>query len=180
MPPTQPSVGLRPLELRDIDAMVGWSRDDAFCRAAEWTVGLADSAMREHCLAMIHQPSPDLLRMAVTGNDQIVGYADLFGTDPTNRELGILIGRRSGWGRGLGRTGAALMLAYGFDSLGLHTITAEAWDANIRSIRLLQSLGMHETGRGDDGIYQGTATWYRQFAITRDEWSARAPQAHSS
>lgn len=171
-----PNIGLRPLEPRDIEIMVAWSRDDEFCRAAEWTVGLAESAMHSHCLEIVHRPSPELLRMAVTSHDRIVGYADLFGTSGTSRELGILIGERAAWGQGSGRTGAALMLAHGFDTLGLHTITAEAWNTNLRSIRLLQSLGMQETGRGEDGIYREQPAFYRQFAITRDAWPGCAPQ----
>jgi RimJ/RimL family protein N-acetyltransferase len=105
----------------------------------------------------------------------VIGYADLFGADPDRRELGIVIGERSLWGKGLGRLGAALMLDYGFDTLRLATVVAQAWDANSRSIRLLQRLGMWESGRGAEGHYRGTPTWYRQFEIDRAEWRRIRP-----
>ena len=166
----QRQVSLRPLELRDIDALVAWSRDVELCRAAEWTEGTPENVLRAHWTTLIASPSGDMVRHAITMRDQVIGYADLFGEDPERRELGIVIGERSLWGKGLGRLGAALMLDSGFDTLHLNTVVAQAWDANGRSIRLLQRLGMRETGRGAEGHYRGTPSWYRQFEIDRAEW----------
>jgi RimJ/RimL family protein N-acetyltransferase len=119
---------------------------------------------------MIASPSGVLIRHAVARDDRVLGYADLYGDEPDGRELGIVIGERSAWGQGLGRHGAALMIDCGFATLQLATITTQVWDANRRSIRLLQHLGLRETGRGDEGHYRGTPSWYRQFEITQTQW----------
>ena len=47
--------------------------------------------------------------------------------------------------------------------LGLSEIWAEALDTNPRSIRILQRLGMTETGRGDPPSY-------RRFVLAADGW----------
>jgi RimJ/RimL family protein N-acetyltransferase len=161
---------LRPFEERDIDALVAWGRDDELCRAAEWTEGLPDDDLRAQWRTMIASPDDVLIRRAIALGDRVIGYADLYGHAPDQRELGIVIGERSSWGRGLGRLGAARMLDYGFDCLGLATVVAQAWDANRRSVRLLQHLGMRETGRGAEGYYRDAPSWYRQFEIARAEW----------
>ena len=171
----QRQVSLRHLELRDIDTLVAWGSDTELCRAAEWSVGVPDDDLRAHWTKLIASPSADLIRCAITIGDRVVGYADLFGADPDRRELGIVIGERSLWGQGLGRLGAALMLDHGFDALRLATVVAQAWDANSRSVRLLQGLGMRETGRGDEGHYRGMPTWYRQFEIDRVGWQRVRP-----
>lgn len=81
-------------------------------------------------------------------------------------ELGFLIGIRARWGEGLGHRAAAAAIEYGFRDLRLDEVWAEALDANQRSIRLLQRLGMRETGRGDEGEFLGQPSFYRQFTLT--------------
>jgi RimJ/RimL family protein N-acetyltransferase len=98
---------------------------------------------------------------------------DLAGIEPERRELGYAIGPSERWGRGLGRIAAGLGLDWGFDELGLAEITAEAVDANHASIRILQSLGMTEVGRGSDEPFLGHPSYYRRFAIPRADWQPR-------
>ena len=102
----------------------------------------------------------------------LVGYVDLQGDDPHRRELGFAIGERSRWSRGLGRRAGAAGLDYGFDQLGLQEIWAEALDANQRSVRILQRLGLVETCRGDDGVFLDQPTYHRRFAITARDWAS--------
>ncbi len=102
----------------------------------------------------------------------MVGYVDLHGDQPHRREIGFVIGERSRWGQGLGRLAAAAGLDHGFHQLALQEIWAEAMDANQRSVRILQSLGMLETGRGGEDMFLDQPTHYRQFAITAENWLA--------
>ncbi|MEV6268219.1 GNAT family N-acetyltransferase [Kribbella sp. NPDC051936] len=102
--------------------------------------------------------------------DEIVGYVDLAGAAPDRRELGYAIGPSDSWGRGLGGIAAKLGLDWGFHELGLDEIWAEAVDANQASVRILQSLGMTETGRGQYELFLAAATYYRCFSITRGWW----------
>lgn len=173
------SLSLRSMNFDDVETFASWGLDAEFCAAAEWSHGKPLSHFRQHWETIIGSSPADLVRMAVvTGNDQVIGYCDLFGTDPDIRELGFVIGERGMWGRGLGASAASLMLDYGFENMNLTTIVAEAWDANERSIRILRRLGMRETGRGETGVYLGQPTCYRMFELSVSEWRQLNVNSH--
>ncbi len=164
---------LRPIQREDIEHLSRWGLDDQFCAAAEWTPGKPLAALTAYWKELLESPPTDLLRLLVVDSDDCpIGYADLHGSDPDSRELGFVIGEIRNWGKGFGRQAATLMLNLAFDELALTRVTAEAWDANHRSIRLLQRLGFRETGQGETGIWLGQRTAYRQFEITAPEWNA--------
>ncbi|QDO88092.1 GNAT family N-acetyltransferase [Ornithinimicrobium ciconiae] len=164
--PVRGGVLLRPLASQDVHVFADWAADEEFCRAAEWTVGL--SAQQHHAFhtRLMTSPPHDLLRFAAVLNGRLVGTVDLHGDEPDRRELGFLVGPRSRWGQGLGLALARAGVAHGFEELGLREIWAEAYDANRASIRILQELGMTETGLGEVGTYLGQPTRYRQFTVT--------------
>jgi RimJ/RimL family protein N-acetyltransferase len=162
---------LRPFTWADVPIAAAWGLDDELCRRAEWTVGLPIEEHRKHWESLLRSPSPELIRLAAVSDGELVGYVDLHGTDPDRRELGYVIGRRELWGRGLGTRAARAGLALAFDELGLDTVEGQALAANPGSVRILQRLGMIETGRGDDVVYLGRTTYNRQFMITRAMWT---------
>lgn len=53
------------------------------------------------------------------------------------------------WGRGLASEGARAALLWGFESLGLPEIVSFAVAANVRSIRVMQKIGMTRDEAGD-------------------------------
>ena len=153
--------------------MARWAADAEFCRAAGWTADLPLGEYRRFHRRLIQSPPADLIRLGAVHNGVLVGYVDLHGSEPHRRELGFVIGDRSRWNQGLGQLAAAAGLDYGFDHLGLQEIWAEAFNANQSSVRILQRLGLRETGRGDEGTFLEKPTYYRQFAITATDWSTR-------
>jgi RimJ/RimL family protein N-acetyltransferase len=163
-------VTLRALTLRDCEVAARWGEDPDFCAYAGWTVDRsADRARLWRDL--VTDPPDDLLRVAAADErGDLVGYVDLMGLEPRRRELGYLVGSRARWGHGWGTAIAAAGLDHGFSRLGLDEIWAEALDANAPSVRILQRVGMTETGRGDDGTFLGEPTYYRRFAINRTAW----------
>lgn len=164
-------VDLRPLALADAEVIAGWAEDPEFCRAADWTVEQSFTQRRQFHEALVQSAPAELIRLAASHEGLLVGYVDLHGDEPHQRDLGVVIGGRSRWGQGLGRLAAAAGLDYGFDRLGLRIISAEALAANQRSVRILQRLGMTETGKGAEGVFLDQPSFYRRFAITADEWT---------
>jgi hypothetical protein len=79
------------------------------------------------------------------------------------------------WGQGLGTQAALAGLEYGFKQLGLHEIWAEALDANVASVRVLQRIGMTEVEPGGPGVYLGCSTSFRRFIVRNDEWAVGSP-----
>jgi RimJ/RimL family protein N-acetyltransferase len=163
---------LRPLDLSDIVIYSRWGQDQRFCEQAGWTVDLPLSGHEAHWRRLVTGPPPDLVRLAAVLDDEVVGYVDLHGDDPRQRELGYVVGPSARWGQGLGTAIARLGLDHGFGHLGLEEITAEALDTNQASIRILITLGMTKTGTSPSS--------YQQFLITKAEWERGQPSAGSS
>lgn len=169
--PDLPCVLLRPLRPEDVDSFVTWSQDAVFCRHAGWRVDAPATRMRSFWTEMVHQPPADLVRLAAVRDGVVVGYVDLHGDQPDERELGYVVGPSASWGRGLGSLIARAGAEHGFGPLGLTHLWAEALAANEPSVRILRAMGMRETGFGDPGEFLGEATRYLRFQLRRDEWS---------
>jgi RimJ/RimL family protein N-acetyltransferase len=161
---SESTVLLRGLVAADADLIAAWSRDEDFCRAAGWSIRPVEQH-RAFQRRLIANPPADLLRLAAIQDGHLVGYVDLHGSAPDRRELGFLVGPREVWGQGLGMAAASAGLRYGFHELGLKEVWAEALEANRASIRILQKLGMTETGWGDIDAHLSRPSRYRQFAI---------------
>ena len=162
-----PTVTVRPLRAGDAEVMAGWANDPEFCRAAAWSRDVPHDDRVGFFRELVAVPPPDLIRLAAVHEVTVVGYVDLAGTEPTERELGFVIGERSTWGRGLGTSAAAAGCDYGFRVLGLRTIWAEAESTNVASVRVLQAIGMRDmTGVGPTSGPHAL----RRFQIDSDAW----------
>ena len=150
--------------------MAAWGTDPHFCLEADWTVGAPLRERQRTILDLIESPPPDLIRLGAVHDGELIGYADLHGTEPDRRELGFLIGGRDRWGHGLGLLTAAAGLDHGFGQHDLMRIWAEALEANHRSTSILRRLGMVETGRGMSGTFGTRPSHYRQFALATEDW----------
>lgn len=162
------TVRLRPFAHGDAELLADWGADPVFCAHAGWD---ADASWRER-VAWARRDLPDhLLRRAAVVGPDVVGYVDLHGSGP-RRELGYVVGGRERWGQGFGRSVAHAGLAWGFGALGLTDMWAEAVDANVASVRILERLGMRETGRGEEATFLGRRSFYRVFTLTAGEFAA--------
>lgn len=162
-----PLIQLRPMEPADAEVIAAWGDDLLFCDEAGWSRELDPLERRRRWAELVADLPSDLIRLTAVSDGEVVGFVDLRGDEPERRELGYVVGGRERWGKGLGTALARAGLLHGFDELGLNEIWAEAADANPASVRILQRIGMTETGRGDDTTYLDRATFYRQFRITR-------------
>ena len=123
-------------------------------------------------MRQVEEPPEGLIRLAVEDADGgVVGYVDLHGSNPGEKELGFVVGPSGRWGAGLGRRAAEAGLTYGFKDLGLDFIWAEALAANTASVRILRSLGMQETGECGHGVFLGEDSHYLHFRTKRDDWT---------
>ena len=170
---------LRPLQHQDAPALAAWGQDELFCRHAGWTA-TSSTGLHDFWVRQVEDPPVGLLRLAVVHADEVVGYVDLDGSTPGQKELGFVIGPSHRWGVGLGGRAAEAGLAHGFGELALGCIWAEALAANTASVRTLRSLGMQETGEGGPGVFLGEDSHYLQFRMGRDEWTGIIEQRTGS
>ncbi|MFJ3059041.1 GNAT family N-acetyltransferase [Herbaspirillum sp. NPDC087042] len=81
------------------------------------------------------------------------------------------------WGQGYATEAAQCALAYGFTLLGLPQIVSFTVPANLRSLAVMQKLGMH-SDPGDDFQHPRLPAGHplrlhRLYRLTRQEWLAR-------
>src|SRR5262245_50947570 len=81
-----------------------------------------------------------VVALAVEVDGQYVGFCQLLNTADPNGvfELGINIGDRRYWNRGLGKVVTRLLLAHGFDELGAREIELTTNSRNQRAIRCFE------------------------------------------
>jgi len=70
-------------------------------------------------------------------------------------EYGIFIGPHEYWGKRLGAEATRLMLAYGFQELGLHRIWLMVFSFNHRGLRCFEKCGFRQEGVFREVIYSG-------------------------
>jgi RimJ/RimL family protein N-acetyltransferase len=88
-------------------------------------------------------------------------------------EIGFTL-RRDRWGAGLATEASRLLLAFGFDQLGMHRIEATSHPDNVASIRVLEKIGMSLEGRIRDHLFvRGGWRDSLVFSILEPEWRAQ-------
>ncbi len=116
---------------------------------------------KEYSFAVVEKSTGDL-----------IGSASLTDIDKINRsaEIGIWI-KEEYWGKGYGTETEKLLLKYGFEELNLHTIHGRAYGFNKRSKKVMEKIGMKETGKLRDGVYRHGKYWDIIYLdILKDEW----------
>ncbi|WP_166784270.1 GNAT family N-acetyltransferase [Cryobacterium gelidum] len=79
------------------------------------------------------------------------------------------------WRQGLASEGAAALLAYGFDDLGLTQIFAEAMTVNAGSRAVMSRICLTylgTRGEGTSGPITGSGQGMVDYALTNDRWAA--------
>jgi [ribosomal protein S5]-alanine N-acetyltransferase len=106
---------------------------------------------------------------------ELIGTCTLFNLDRRHRraEIGYAL-RRDVWGQGLAGDALATLIAFSFDTLGLHRLEADADPDNARSLRTLERQGFrregylrerwHHLGALHDAVFLG---------LLRSEWTGR-------
>ncbi|MCS7068060.1 MAG: GNAT family N-acetyltransferase [Meiothermus sp.] len=157
-------VHLRPLVMSDLARVLEWSRDEAFCLANGWPVGLPAEQLQDWFVRLLNNPPVDLVRRGIVVTTpaypagHLVGFVDLRELNPLEKRarLRVAIGEEAHRGQGVGYAAGLKMLEQGFAELGLERITARVHSSNTRMRSLLEKMGFvlegilrqHETRQG--------------------------------
>lgn len=104
-----------------------------------------------------------------------IGTLALFGIDYVNGHagIGISIGEKTLWGKGLGTDAMNALVDFGFGMLRLERLWLEVYDFNSRARRSYDKCGFVLEGVERHAIYkQGRYVDVQLMAILRDEWAA--------
>ena len=171
-------VELRDLATGDLEAVVAYSVDEAVARYQDWQSHTADAAKAflDNAIAEAQQTPRNTYTLAIIerGSSLLIGDATIgIESLPNKRaEIGFTL-RRDHWGAGLATEASRLLLAFGFDQLGMHRIEATSHPDNVASIRVLEKIGMSIEGRIRDHLFVNGA-WRDSlaFSILESEWRA--------
>jgi RimJ/RimL family protein N-acetyltransferase len=109
-------------------------------------------------------------------DDALIGLVELDGILWPHGVCGIsiAIGERINWGQGYGREAGELALAFAFDELNLHRVTATIFSYNERSIALFEKLGFRREGAFREFLERdGERHDMLLYGLLRPEWEAR-------
>ncbi len=113
-------------------------------------------------------------------DDVLVGIVRLAPVDVANRSarLGIGILDPARLGQGLGTEAIRLVLAYGFDRLGLHRVSLTVLADNARAVAAYTRCGFVVEGRFRDTLFRD-GIWHDDLsmAILEPQWRAQQSAA---
>lgn len=132
---------LRHISEAELEQTRAWANDPELCRlilrAGEVTLG--DQQRWYERL----QGDDARTVFAIFLNGQHVGNTGFYHLDKTHRraEFWILVGHEANRGRGLGSTVLRLMLAHGFETLGLNKIFLHVGEGNLPALHVYEKFG---------------------------------------
>jgi RimJ/RimL family protein N-acetyltransferase len=114
---------------------------------------------------------PDNINWLVYIEGQLIGSISLMKVDRANAnaELGIVIGDKNFWGRGIAPAIEAAVTAYALENIipgGLNKVETRAYTDNERSIHALEKAGFKTIGKKREQVWKN-GRWH-------DEWLAEA------
>ena len=169
-------VRLRPLDERDLDHVMEWVNDQEVTRTLlmgrypvtrqmekEWLEGRLKGSEKEVSFVI------ETLAGSYLGG---IGFFRIQAVE-RHAELGLVIGRKSEWGKGYAREAMSLLMDYGFTQLNFNMIYLAVVPHNTRAHKIYLDLGFKEEGLlrqriYRDGVYQDLIS----MSILRQEWES--------
>jgi ribosomal-protein-alanine N-acetyltransferase len=170
---------LRPLQDADVDDLWPFVSDPELPRLMSW----AAHTERSQTLAFIATAREGFAKgtdiaWAIEIDGRAVGVISLDGIQFAVRawrvdcaELGYWIAPPL-WGKGMMTEAAQAVVRCGFESIGLHKITAGCIADNVGSRRVIEKLGFRLIGRREDDVWRHGRWWsVLSHELTGSEWS---------
>lgn len=172
-------VRLRPLERHNLPHFVEWLNDPEVIQGLSIYTPLSLDEEEIWYEQMLKQPKEERpLGIEIKYEDawKLIGNTGLFAIDWRNRsaELGIFIGDKAYWNRGLGTEAVGLILQHGFSTLNLHRIFLRVYSDNQRAIKLYEKNGfVHEGRQRQAEFHSGNYHDIIFMSMLRPEWEER-------
>ena len=157
-------ITLRPIDMKDFQAVLLWSQDDAFCEANGWELNRELEELSNWWQKCVDNKSTDFIRIGIALNNLLIGYGDIVCINSSDAEIGIAIGESSLWGQGIGQAATAKLINYG-KTIGITTFLAETHETNHRARKMLERIGFEEISRSGSELYKGIKTVLIQYKL---------------
>lgn len=173
LPLVTPRLLLRDFEAADWAGLHAWACDPAVTQPMgvdPFDVAAAQGYVAR-MLASQHERPRRRWELAVVSRDDgvLVGACGL----AVARDRGTIgyVLARDRWGFGFGTEAASVMLAFGFDDLGLERVDATCPRGHAASARVLGKVGLRRVPAGWWPLWSARRWW--RFEVTADVWRIR-------
>ncbi len=168
-------VRLAALTREDLPTMVRWYHDPEFMRLYDADPAFPKTLEQLNQWLEEKRKSTNAFYFAVHRqlDEQMIGLIEIDDILWTHRTgwLGIAIGDRSLWGKGLGTEAMQLAIDYAFNELNLYRVQLTVFEYNPRAIALYQKLGFQHEGTFRQFLLRdGRRYDMLLFGLLRDEW----------
>lgn len=171
-------ITLRPLEPADIPLLYPWHQDYELDMFTSWAPRQSLEQFVKRYEERILEPDEDVITFGIQFEGRLVGRIslELIDRDHRRASVGLVIGDRSVWGRGVGRTALRIMVDFAFTLENLERVYAEVYGFNLRSLRLMTTVGFQQEGvlRGHE-VQLGVRQDLLVFGLLREEFYERYP-----
>jgi RimJ/RimL family protein N-acetyltransferase len=132
------------------DVYVAWMNDSEITQYLEsrWSVQTLES-IRNFVQAMSESPSNFLFGIFLNSTNKHIGNIKIGNINQIHRygDVGLIIGDRASWGKGLASEAISLVTKYGFEELNLHKLFAGMYEQNVGSYKAFLKVGYQDAGR---------------------------------
>ncbi len=168
---------LREIAATDLPALVEMLSDEEQVRYIEFEATESSArVLLDWSLKSAQEARRTAYSLALTlpPDDSFVGTISLVIRDWEQREghLGYIL-HRNFQGRGLTTAAAKLVMAFGFEQLGLHRICATCHAKNLASVRVIEKLGLRQEAHFREAFWRKNK-WHDRlmYAMLDREWNA--------
>ena len=147
---------LWPIERQDLNKNYIWANDLELTRWAGATPLPRSSQDLEQWFRNLGLNPEQHIFAIKTHNGEYLGNIEFRGLDLRcgNAEIGILIGERSAWGKGVGTEAIRTLCNFGFGELRLHRLYARVLALNARAAHLFAKCGFTLEGTERQAYFQ--------------------------
>ena len=163
---------LSPIDPADAPAFTAWLNDAEVAAGVKFMRRVVNVEQERDGLARLAAEPYTFAIVALDGDELLgsCGIGDVSAVDRTG-ELGIMIGNKEFWNRGLGTEAVRLLLRFGFLTLNLNNITLTVHSFNERAIRCYEKCGFKRCGYWPDSWYHdGTLHGTVQMYLLRADF----------
>jgi len=158
-------VALGPIVEEDLEKFWFWVNDKAVTQYLSDNLffGVYTRNMEEKWLRRVMEGAKNTLTFAILVKPEyeLIGVISLDKIDwaSRNAELGVFIGNKELWGRGLGSEAIILLLDYAFNVLSLTKVYLRVFEYNRRAIKAYEKVGFKIAGRLRKHRFRGGKYW---------------------
>jgi RimJ/RimL family protein N-acetyltransferase len=171
-------VFLRAAERSDIPIFVRWFNDGELISFLGMRAPMSQAMEEKWFEEMLARQGKETHHFVIclAKDGKPVGATTLFGVDYVNGNagIGISIGEKNLWGRGIGTDAMFALMDFGFGQLRLERLWLEVYDYNSRARRSYDKCGFVLEGVQRHAIFKnGRYIDVQLMSILRDEWTAQ-------